>query len=87
VLPENADGDAERPPGTCPIPAPAFRIETWPSLPQPLELGSWGRGKLWPEPSLTSLQRGNEREERLVETVERRREEKEKEIKRGKRRG
>lgn len=66
ALSENQDeGEANGPSGTCPIPAPAFR--TWPMLSRLHGLCSWGRGKLWPEPSLTSLQErerdGREKEE------------------------
>lgn len=51
ALPENEDGFAERRPGTRPIPAPALRTRS-PLL--PLQGSNpWGRGKLWPEPSLS----------------------------------
>ena len=60
ALSENQDeGEANGPSGTCPIPAPAFR--TWPMLSRLHGLCSWGRGKLWPEPSLTSLQKRRQR--------------------------
>jgi hypothetical protein len=64
VLLENADGDAVRPPGTCPIPAPAFRIDIGQASPSLLNLvhgvgGSFGRNP--PSPAFSE---GNEREER-----------------------